>query len=110
MATAANSKNANKSVNGKDVARDEAFLSEMARERAHSAVDSLSDRAAVAEERIRETATSSSDSLAQKRDQLKETASQTRSEVEGFAKKNPWAAAGIAFATGAIVSALIRRR
>lgn len=88
----------------------EAIYAEMARERGHAAVDIMSDKAASTEEKLRETAASSSDAIAGKSAQAKQAVTKTRSEVESFAKENPWAAAGIAFAAGAVISTLFRRR
>lgn len=103
MASTAQAKSAKKH-NGK------APYAEMARDHGHAAVDTMSDKAAATEERIRETAASSSEAISEKQAQAKQAASKTRTEIESFAKQNPLAAAGIAFAAGAVVSTLIRRR
>ena len=105
MSSTAQSASRNKR-NGKS----DTLYAEMARERGHAAVDIMSDKAAFTEEKLRETAASSSDAIAEKSDQAKQAAAKTRSEVESFAKENPWATAGIAFAAGAVISALVRRR
>lgn len=85
-------------------------VAEVAREHGHNAIDKLADHAAIAEQKVRSTAASSSETISEKTEQAKKAANKTASDVQAFAKENPWTTAGIAFATGALVSALLRRK
>ncbi|MDN3641058.1 DUF883 C-terminal domain-containing protein [Simiduia curdlanivorans] len=85
-------------------------VADVAREQGHNAVDKLADQAAIAEQKVRSTAASSSETIGEKTEQAKKVANKAAADVQDFAKNNPWTTAGIAFATGALVSAFLRRK
>ncbi|NRQ43974.1 DUF883 domain-containing protein [Rheinheimera sp. YQF-2] len=85
-------------------------VTEKASEAAHHAVDAMAVKAATAEDSLRKTAASSQESLAHKQEEIKQQLQSGYSKSREFAAQNPVAAAGIAFAAGMLVSALLRRR
>lgn len=85
-------------------------VTEKASEAAHHAVDAMAVKAATAEDSLRKTAASSQESLAHKQEEIKQQLQSGYSKSREFAAQNPLAAAGIAFAAGMLVSALLRRR
>lgn len=74
----------------------------------HSSVDSLGEAVSKAEKNVRETANASSKTLTKKQAKLKRNWDQ--SEVKRYAVENPVATAGIAFAVGALVTSLLKRK
>lgn len=76
---------------------------------AHHAVDTMAEKAATAEDTIRRTAASSKETIEQKQEELKLQMQSTYERGKQFTKENPVVAAGIAFAAGMVVSALLRR-
>ncbi|TYK65730.1 DUF883 domain-containing protein [Colwellia echini] len=83
-------------------------ISDNVTETLHQSVDTLGEHAANAETRIRETASHSSETIADKQIQLKEYWDQ--SNVGKYAKENPLATAGIAFAAGMLLSSFLRKK
>ena len=81
-----------------------------AREAAHHAVDAVSSKAANAEDSLRKTAASSQETLAHKQEEIKQQLQSSYSKTRELAAQNPLATAGIAFAAGMLVTALLRRR
>ena len=81
-----------------------------ASEAAHHAVDAMAVKAAAAEDTLRKTAASSQETLAHKQEEIKQQLQSGYSKSREFAAQNPLAAAGIAFAAGMLVTALLRRR
>ena len=81
-----------------------------ASEAAHHAVDAVTEKAAAAEDSLRKTAATSQHSLAQKQDEIKQQLQHSYSKSREFAAQNPLATAGIAFAAGVVLTALLRRR
>lgn len=84
-------------------------VTERASEAAHHAVDAMAEKAATAEDTLRRTAASSKATIDQKQEELKMQMQSTYERSKQFAHENPVAAAGIAFAAGMLVSALLRR-
>ncbi|WP_333609701.1 DUF883 domain-containing protein [Arsukibacterium sp.] len=84
-------------------------VTERASEAAHHAVDAMAEKAATAEDSLRRTAASSKATIDQKQEELKMQMQSTFERSKQFAQENPIAAAGIAFAAGMLVSALLRR-
>ncbi len=76
---------------------------------AHDAVDRFAERAAETERKLRETAATSGEKLAAGREEAAEKFDDTLSTAKVYVRENPLAAAGIAFAAGAILSTLFRR-
>ncbi|HCV01220.1 DUF883 domain-containing protein [Pseudoalteromonas sp. SSMSWG5] len=112
MATAtskSNSSTANSKTNPKPT-EVEAPFTEKATEAAHHAVDALSTRAASAEHSVREGASNSAQTISEKQAQAREKLGEYSSKTRQLASENPLATAGIAFAAGMLVSALIRRK
>ncbi|MBU2871845.1 DUF883 domain-containing protein [Colwellia sp. E2M01] len=77
-------------------------------EKLHHSVDTLGEHAATAETKIRETAAHSTEAIADKQIQFKQYWDQ--SEVGKYAKENPLATAGIAFAAGMLLSSFLRKK
>lgn len=84
-------------------------VTERASEAAHHAVDAMAGKAATAEDTLRKTAASSKATIDQKQEELKMQMQSSYERSKQFAQENPVAAAGIAFAAGMLVSALLRR-
>lgn len=84
-------------------------LTEKATAAAHHAVDAMSTKAASAEETIRKTASESSEAWHQRQEQLQQQLESGYQRTRSFAAENPVAAAGIAFAAGVLLTALLRR-
>ena len=81
-----------------------------ASEAAHHAVDAMAVKAASAEDTLRKTAASSQETLAHKQEEIKQQLQSSYSKTRELAAQNPLATAGIAFAAGALLTALLRRR
>lgn len=73
----------------------------------HKTVDSLAEKAASTEGKLRETASHSAESMAEKQKMVQEK--WDNSKVRNYAVENPLATAGIAFAAGALLTALFRK-
>ncbi|MDX1538932.1 DUF883 domain-containing protein [Arsukibacterium sp.] len=84
-------------------------VTERASEAAHHAVDAMAEKAGSAEDTLRKTAASSKATIDQKQEELKMQMQGSYERSKQFAQENPLAAAGIAFAAGMLVSALLRR-
>lgn len=85
-------------------------VTDKASQAAHHAVDAMAEKASAAEDTLRRTAASSQESLAHKQEEIKQQLQSTYSRTREMAAKNPLATAGIAFAAGMLVTALLRRR
>lgn len=81
-----------------------------ASEAAHHAVDAVAGKAAAAEDSLRSAAASSQQTLAHKQEEIKQQLQQSYGKTRALAAQNPLATAGIAFAAGMLVTALLRRR
>lgn len=84
-------------------------ITEKAIEAAHHAVDAVAEKAAVAEDTLRKTAASSQETLTHKQEEIKQQLQLSYSKTREFAAQNPLATAGIAFAAGVLLTALLRR-
>lgn len=84
-------------------------ITEKAIEAAHHAVDAVAEKAAVAEDTLRKTAASSQETLTHKQEEITQQLQLSYSKTREFAVQNPLAAAGIAFAAGVLLTALLRR-
>ncbi len=93
-----------------NTAQVEAPFTEKATEAAHHAVDALSSRAASAEHSVRQGASSSAKTLSEKQAAARAKISEYGGKTRQFAAENPLATAGIAFAAGMLVTALLRRK
>jgi ElaB/YqjD/DUF883 family membrane-anchored ribosome-binding protein len=87
----------------------EAPATKRATEAAHQTVDRLAGSAAKAEERIRGAVASSEEQLREKGAEVSASTEQAFDQGKKYTKENPLMAAGIAFATGLIVSRMIGR-
>lgn len=76
---------------------------------AHGAVDRAAETAARAEERLREAAAAGEQQLREKGEEVRVTAERALDHVRQYTRDNPFAAAGIAFAAGMILSRLMSR-
>jgi ElaB/YqjD/DUF883 family membrane-anchored ribosome-binding protein len=74
----------------------------------HSGVDTLADKAGSAEEKMRDSLHAGAEALSEKQQQIQTAWRQ--SEVRMFAKRNPLATAGIAFAAGMLLTSFLRRK
>ncbi|EGM78979.1 hypothetical protein Rhein_0837 [Rheinheimera sp. A13L] len=83
-------------------------ITEKAIEAAHHAVDAVAEKAAVAEDTLRKTAASSQETLTHKQEEITQQLQLSYSKTREFAVQNPLAAAGIAFAAGVLLTALLR--
>lgn len=78
-------------------------------ERAHATVDRIADTAGKGEERIRHEAEEAGTRVREAGQKAKERSDETLHAVGGFVRDNPLISLGLAFAAGALVSALSRR-
>jgi ElaB/YqjD/DUF883 family membrane-anchored ribosome-binding protein len=85
-------------------------MTEKAAEVTHQAVDTVAEKAAAAEDKLRKTAASSQETLAQKQQDLKKQLQQSYNKGCEMAAQHPLATAGLAFAAGVVLTALLRRR
>ncbi|MFA3792097.1 DUF883 domain-containing protein [Aliiglaciecola sp. SL4] len=74
----------------------------------HHSVDSLSKQAAKTEEKVRHSATASAETLSAKQQEALDY--WNSSSIGKFTKENPVATAGIAFAAGMALTALLKRK
>jgi ElaB/YqjD/DUF883 family membrane-anchored ribosome-binding protein len=76
---------------------------------AHEAIDRATPRVSRAEQEVRGAATKAADSAKLLQEHAMQAAEENLRSVRSFIGSNPLAAAGIAFAAGALLSALVRR-
>ena len=112
MATATNTKPNTTSDIKPDVklTKTDAPLTEKATSAAHDAVDALSSKAATAESSVRKGASSSAETLTEKQLLAQEKFGECTAKTRAFARENPLATAGIAFAAGMLITSLFRRK
>ena len=84
-------------------------VTEKAVEAVHHAVDAVAIKAAAAEDTLRKTAASSQETLAHKQEEIKQQLQLSYSKTRELAAQNPLATAGLAFAAGVLLTALLRR-
>ena len=80
-----------------------------AAEMAHDTVDRVADVADGAERQVRKAAARKIKQARGLQDDMLDAVDDKLGRVDSYVRENPFTAAGIAFAVGAIVSALIRR-
>lgn len=85
-------------------------ITEAATKAAHEAVEKLNQKASPTESKLRDKAAQASDALHEKQEQLQSQINQSVDSARTLAKENPLATVGIAFAAGAILTALISKR
>ena len=83
---------------------------ESASKAAHAALDQVAQKAATAEDYVRKHASESAETLHEKREALEASLKSSVSRSRRFAQENPLLCAGLAFAAGMAVTALIRRK
>jgi len=76
---------------------------------AHDTVDRVADAADGAERQVRTAAARKMKQARQLQDDMLDAVDDKLGRVDSYVKQNPFTTAGIAFAIGALVSALIRR-
>lgn len=76
---------------------------------AHEMIDETANRAKSVEENLRERAREAGDRVDESQDAAMRTVRDTTARAEAFAQERPLAAAGIAFAAGALTAAILRR-
>lgn len=103
--SSATDKKADKTVND-NVAGSE---SEQVAKMIHEAIDRFAARAAEAEQRIKEAAADAQTKVAATKRTAKLKSEQAVTAAESYVDQHPWAALGIAFGAGIIISSLLRR-
>lgn len=76
---------------------------------AHEAIDSASDKAADVETKLREEAGKLAEKSNEHAREAREKLDDTVNTVDSFVRERPFAAAGIAFAVGALGAMLLKR-
>jgi ElaB/YqjD/DUF883 family membrane-anchored ribosome-binding protein len=76
---------------------------------AHDTIDRVKPRANRAELEVRDAATKTTEGVKQLQEQAVEAAEEGLSKARSYMSSNPLTTAGIAFAVGAVLGALIRR-
>lgn len=77
---------------------------------AHEAIDSLSERVARTEKSVRGMVNDSSEDLSVRQAEMKAKVDESLGNARSYARENPLMTVGMAFAAGALVAALLRRR
>lgn len=75
----------------------------------HDIVDETAEKAETFEAQLRENASSAGEDLEAGQDLVQQQIDESLAKVERFVKEQPVASAGIAFAAGIVVSAMLRR-
>lgn len=78
-------------------------------ERAHQTIDRAAEMAADAEQSLRSSAARAGEKLRETEARAADTLDESVNQIRSYVEKNPLASAGIAFAAGLLVSALLRR-
>ncbi|MEQ9563653.1 MAG: DUF883 domain-containing protein [Woeseiaceae bacterium] len=84
-------------------------LTSRATDAAHENIDRVSGSAAKVEKRVRGAIAEGEEQLKSKSDEARANTEKAISQVREYAKQNPLTAAGIAFASGLLVSRIIGR-
>lgn len=93
----------------KNPSTDEAPTTEKARRAAHEAVDAASGKASDFERKVRDESEKIGKKLSEEREEVTESVEETLKKVEGYIRKEPVKAAGMAFAAGALAALILRR-
>jgi ElaB/YqjD/DUF883 family membrane-anchored ribosome-binding protein len=84
-------------------------ITNRATDAAHETIDRISGGAAKAEKRVRGAVAEGEEQLKSKSDEARVNTEKAVAQVREYAKRNPLMAAGIAFASGLLVSRIIGR-
>lgn len=87
----------------------DAPLTHRATDAAHETIDRISGNAEKAEKRIRGAVAESEEQLREKKDEARVSTEKAIEQAREYARQNPLMAAGIAFASGLLVSRIIGR-
>ena len=87
----------------------DAPLTDRARDAAHDTIDRISGNAAKAEKRVRGAVAEGEEQLREKKEEARASTEKTIAQVREYARQNPLTAAGIAFASGLLVSRIVSR-
>jgi ElaB/YqjD/DUF883 family membrane-anchored ribosome-binding protein len=88
---------------------DSALLTDRASEAAHNTIDRIADNAAVAEQRVRGAVAEGEEQIREKQAEARKTTQKTIEQIRDYTKENPLMAAGIAFASGLLISKIVGR-
>lgn len=75
----------------------------------HEAIDRFAEHAADAEQRVRDAASEAEARLQSGKQTAKVKGTQAAAATENYIDEHPWAALGIAFGAGIVISSLLRR-
>ncbi|MEO8467713.1 MAG: hypothetical protein ABI640_20490 [Gammaproteobacteria bacterium] len=78
--------------------------------RAHETIDRVAETANQAEQGMRGAATRAAEAARKAQEQLSAAAGENAKKIRSYIEQNPLTTAGIAFAVGVVVSALVVRR
>jgi ElaB/YqjD/DUF883 family membrane-anchored ribosome-binding protein len=84
-------------------------LTNRATDAAHETIDRISGSAAKAEKRVRGAVAEGEEQLKSKSDEARVNTEKAVAQVREYARQNPLMAAGIAFASGLLISKIIGR-
>lgn len=87
----------------------DAPLTERSVAAAHEAIDNLSARMARTEKSVRDMVSGSGQNFSERQQEMKHQMDESVERARQYVEENPFMAAGIAFAAGAVVAALLRR-
>lgn len=88
--------------------KENSMWTEKAAAMAHDAVNQLAGKGAVAETALRSKAEGSAEAIAAKKDAVQKQFDSSVAKARSMARENPLMAAGLAFAAGIVVTALLR--
>lgn len=77
---------------------------------AHRSIDALGERASQSEQRLRSAAASSADKYVERQEYIRTQMNTTLDRTRGYVREHPLAAAGTAFAAGALFTAIFGGR
>jgi ElaB/YqjD/DUF883 family membrane-anchored ribosome-binding protein len=75
----------------------------------HDALDRLAEQAGGAEEQVRDSAESVRERVRSTKQQVRARSNEAANAVDDYVDDHPWAAVGIAFGAGIILSSILRR-
>lgn len=91
------------------IGAESAKTTEQARKAAHDLVDTAAEKAEVVEKQLREEASRLGEAAGQKREDLSQKIDDGLKRADDFIQTRPMAAAGIAFAAGALAALILKR-
>lgn len=101
--------NSEKVTTGRPAAAQEATTASRVAKAAHNVIDDTSAKAEKVELQLREKASETGRKVEASQEKARAQIDESIASIEGFVKEKPMASAGIAFAAGMLVSALLRR-